>query len=171
MRFLLSSLLLLTACSGGNDSTAGSGDCEEPLPYTYTGPGLQGGWTSTFGQSFYDSGCDVSGFSQNSEGWIGAFNIEGSLPTNIYLYYGSEFNSDTERFYGGVDKNGGVSFSGIHDGTTGKIHAQFGGLAYEDQYLDKVVIIGTAFLGLDVDDDNLIDCYARGSWTAYKSGL
>jgi hypothetical protein len=63
-----------------------------------------------------------------------------------------------------------VTFSGTHVLSQGTVYAQFGGFAYHDPLRDKDTIVGSAYLGLDTDGDKVIDCYARGSWTAFKSG-
>lgn len=164
-------MILLLACGGGDDTSSGDETltCGDGLQWT--GPNLLGSWTSSFGQGYYDSNCNIEGFSASSEDWIGALNVTGSVPSNFYLYFDVELNGDTELFMGGVDENGGVSFSGTHAHDAGTIYAQFAGFAHHDQYLDKDVIYGSAFLGVDVDGDKAIDCYARGSWTAFKSGL
>lgn len=163
-------LLLSMACFGGKEeSESDVSNCDEPSGGgQYNGPNLLGGWTTTFAQNFYDDTCSEEGFNENSQGWIGAMHVDGTVPNAFYMYFGME--QGDELFWGGADKNGGVTFSGTHSDQAGTIYAQFGGLAYHDQYLDRDTISGSAFLGLDVDEDGTIDCYGRGSWTALKSG-
>lgn len=168
-------LLLLLACHARQESAAAE-TCEPTNDPTYEGPNLLGAWTSTFGTNYYDTICNVAGFSQTSETWInGAITVDGSAPNNLYMYFDIEQADDTELFYGAIDKNGGVSFAGTHDHPEGTLYAQFGGLAYHDDLLDNEVIVGSAFLGMDVADggepDGVIDCYARGSWNVRKSGM
>jgi hypothetical protein len=159
----------------GSDESATEVSCDEPENSTYQGPNLLGAWTSTFASNYYDSICNVDDFNQSSESWLGGvMNVDGSAPINLYMYFDIEQEDDTEVFYGAVDKNGGVSFSGTHAHLAGTVYAQFGGLAYHDALQDQDVIVGSAFLGMDVaaggEPDGEIDCYARGSWTARKSG-
>ena len=163
-------LLLLPACFGGGQETESVADnCEDSTGVgQYSGPNLLGGWTTTFAQNFYDDTCSEAGFNENTQDWIGAMHVDGTVPSAFYMYFGME--QGDELFWGSADKYGGVSFSGRHVESVGTIHAQFGGFAHHDQYLDRDTIVGSAFLGLDVDDDGTIDCYGRGSWTALKSG-
>jgi hypothetical protein len=164
-------MFLFIACSGGVDTseTASTDACNNG--FSWPGPNLAGSWTSSFGQNFYDSTCNLSGFGQSTEDWIGALTVNGSLPSNFYMYFGSEIADDTELFVGGADEMGGVTFTGTHAHAEGTVYAQFSGFAHHDQYLDKDVVYGSAFLGMDVDGDAAIDCHARGSWTAFKSGF
>lgn len=163
--------LLLTACFGGADESATpEASCPDPQAANWTGPNLLGGWTSSYGQNFSDGICNVEGFSEFDQPWISAFTIDGSVPSAFYLYFDPEQTGDSELFWGAGDRNGGVSFSGTHEITAGTVYAQFGGYAYHDPLRDKDTIIGSAYLGLDQDRDGAIDCYVRGSWTAFKSG-
>lgn len=165
---------LLMSCGGKDDSaTSTTSTCGDPDGSgTDTGniPDLSGDWTSSFALEYYTDTCTAENFNQTSETWIGSLTVGGSAPDDLYIYFDSTVTSDTEYFFGAVDRHGGVSFSGPHAHAAGTVYAQFGGLVYHDQYLDRDVIEGSAFLGLDVDDDGLIDCYAKGSWTARKSG-
>ena len=163
--------LLLMACFGGPDeSVESASNCPDPQAGNWTGPNLLGGWTSSYAQNFSDGICDVSGFSESDQPWIGALTIDGSVPSNFYLFFDPEQTGDTEVFYGAADRNGGVTFTGQHVSSVGTIYTQFGGYAYHDPLRDRDTIVGAAFLGVDLDTDTVIDCYARGSWTAFKSG-
>ena len=163
--------LLLLACFGGPDESAGpSESCPDPQAASWPGPNLLGGWTSSYGQNFSDGICNVEGFSEVDQPWISAFTVDGSVPSNFYLYFDLEQTGDTELFTGAGDRNGGVSFSGQHVVSAGTVYAQFGGFAYHDPLRDRDTIVGAAYLGLDQDGDAAIDCYVRGSWTAFKSG-
>lgn len=157
-------ILLLFACSAqDSDSAAACGDSAD-----WSGlPDVSGEWTTSFGNDFFDSQCEVEGLTAASESWIAAFTVKGSPPSTLWGYFGLD---DSERFEGAIDQNGGVSFTGTHPHDAGTLHANFAGLAYEDQYQgDTLTIDGAAFLGLDADGDQRIDCYARGSWGAKKS--
>ena len=163
---------LLLACSGpAADDTAGAASaCGDPDGFgTDTGdiPNVLGGWTSTFAQNFYDDDCTAENLDADSEDWIGAFSVDGRAPDALYL----EFNSAEGRFWGAMDQNGGISFTGTHENPAGMLSVQFGGLVYNDQYQERDVIDGAAFLGLDTDSNGTIDCRAKGSWKAFKSGL
>lgn len=162
--------LTLLGCAGGaGDSALASacGDVDGDGTDTGNVPDLAGSWSTTFAQENYSTTCAAENFSQSSETWIGAMQVSGSVPS-LSMYFGTERGD--EFFYGMVDRNGGVTFAGTHEHSAGMIYAQFGGLAHRDQYLDRDVIDGSAFLGLDVDADGQIDCSARGSWVARKSG-
>lgn len=166
-------LLLLAACGkGGDDSTTGSpGDeCGDPdASGTDTGniPDLNGAWTSLFAQDFFEEGCSADNLGQTTENWIGSFQVSGSFVNGFQLLFGDE---PDERFLGALDPHGGVTFTGIHQHTAGPMYANFGGLVYTDQYTGRDVIEGAATLALDADGDTKIDCLAKGSWKAFKSG-
>lgn len=166
---LLAAALLLSGCGGGHDesggSTDGCGDVDGSGTDTGNIPDLAGSWSTQF---YYDENNDsCSGISADTETWIGAMQVQGSVPS-LAMYFGTERGD--EVFYGMVDHNGGVTFSGTHAHPAGTEHAQFGGLAYHDQYLDKDVIDGSVFIGLDGDGDGTIDCTVKGAWVARKSG-
>ncbi len=164
---------LLVGCTGaGGETGADPAECGDPDGFgTDTGdvPNVLGNWTSSFAANFYDDDCTASGFDENSETWIGSFELDGRAPDALYM----SFNSADERYWGAMDQNGGITLSGQHVHVAGTIYAQFGGLVYHDTVgdSDRHVIDGAAFLGLDVDADGAIDCRAKGSWKATKSGL
>ncbi len=163
---------LLVGCKGGADesgATSGDecGDVDGDGTDTGNVPDMAGSWSITFGSAFFDSNCSA-GLSQTTEStWITAMQVQGSVPS-LSMYFGT--TRGDEIFYGMVDRNGGVTFSGTHAHTAGTVYAQFGGLAYHDQYQDRDVIDGSVFLGLDADYDGTIDCSAKASWVAFKSG-
>lgn len=166
-------ILFLLACTGGADDSAPSDAtaCGDPDGFggdTGDIPNVLGNWTSSFAQNFYDDDCATDNLDQETEGWIGSFELDGRAPDALYLEF---LANDTERFWGAMDQNGGITISGQHTHSEGTMYAQFGGLVYHDQYQDRDVIDGSAMLGLDVDGDALIDCKAKGSWKAIKSGL
>jgi hypothetical protein len=167
--FLLASLLL-PACTGAiDDSGAVSEECGDPdgAGGTDTGniPNVAGSWTSTFA-AYWDDNCTASGFDSESETWVGSFKIEGAYPS-----YRAEYNNlPDNRFEVAVDTRGGLTMTGEVEREPGTVYAQFGGLVYTGS-TDRDRIEGSAFLGLDVDHDQKIDCTARASWVANKSGL
>lgn len=171
-------LLALLACDFGGEDTAAvggtdpaCGDVDGPGGDTGDVPSVIGTWTSTFGNGWYEDNCSADNFDATSESWIGAFWVEGAAPTNLYVYFGPEGDPRTERFWGAVDPQGGFTFSGTQEHSAGTIHASFFGKVWADpNNQGRVTISGAAFLGLDVDDDDVVDCYARGAWQAYQSG-
>jgi hypothetical protein len=167
-------LLLLAACGPGKDDDSvavvddACGDVDGPGTDTGNIPNILGYWTSTFGSEFYEDGtCAVGGLTQESETWIGAFEIRGN-PDTFYATFGSR---PDERFWGGIDAMGGSTMTGQHHHAEGTMYAQFGGLLFHDQYTDRDVVEGAALLGMDVDEDAVIDCTVKGSWKANKSGV
>lgn len=166
-------LLLLLACGKGGDDSGATVDgeaCGDPdASGTDTGniPDLNGDWTSMFAQDFFEEACSADNLTQTSETWIGSFQVSGSYVNGFQLLFGD--NPD-ERFLGALDPFGGVTFTGIHQHSAGAMYANFSGLVYHDQYTDRDVIEGAATLGLDADGDARIDCLAKGSWKAFKSG-
>lgn len=170
---ILPILALLGACvgpAGDETGAAASSECGDPDGFgTDTGdiPNVLGNWTSQFGVNFHDDDCSASNFDENSETWIAALEIGGRAPDALSV----SFDLSEERYWGAMDENGGITFAGQHVHTEGTIYAQFGGLVYHDKYQDRDVIDGAGFLGLDTDADGTIDCSAKGSWKAYKSGL
>lgn len=168
---LLFALTGLVACADGTgtvDETAE--ECGDPdgSGGTDTGniPNVAGSWTSSFAGDGWDDNCTVSGFDESTETWVGSFKIEGAYPS-----YRAAFNNfPDDRFEVAVDARGGLTMTGELVREPGTLYAQFGGLVYKGT-TDRDGIDGSAFFGLDVDDDQLIDCYARASWSANKSGL
>lgn len=167
--------LLLGACAGSDSVDSGAdaatcGDLDGPAGAdTGNVPAVNGSWTSTFAQNYYDDDCTAANLSATSEAWIGAFEVLGT-PDALYVYFGSADRPTTERLWGAMDPYGGITFTGQKDHPAGTLHVQFGGLVYDDPNRGRPTIRGSAFLGLDADDDGDIDCSARGSWTAFKSG-
>lgn len=168
--------LLLLACTSGpaadsapTDPACGDIDGDGGAD-TGNAPSAIGTWTSTFGGSWFDERCAVENFDRDTETWIGAFTVSGSLPDALYVYFGPSDNPFTERFYGAMDRFGGITFSGRQAHSAGTIHANFGGLVYTDAGTGRDTISGSAFLGLDVDGDDVIDCSGQGDWKALKSG-
>ena len=167
-------VLSLVACGHGDETGLGvdanvCGDLDGPGGDTGDIPNLLGHWTSAFGQVFYDEGiCDLSNLSQTSESWIGSGQVDGSVTTNFLLTYD---DAPDEQFWGAMDPNGGITFTGQHTHSQGTMYAHFSGLFYHDQYLDRDIIDGAAFLGMDTNGDAVLDCGVKGSWLAYKSGV
>ncbi len=174
MKYLLPLFCLSTGCSsGGADSSdSGLGICGDiDGDGTDTGniPNILGLWTASFGTNNFTENCGLSGFSDSSESWLnGTMEIKGRVPDGLYAI----FDDEEERFHGLESAHGGLVLSGTHT------HAQFGtmwvsmgGLIYDDAYRGRVVIEGFGFLGLDTMGDGEIDCYARGDFEAFKSGV
>jgi hypothetical protein len=164
-------LTLFFGCAGAElDSGTVPAECGDPdgADGTDTGniPTVSGSWTSSFAAAYWDDNCTASGFDQTTETWIGAFKIEGAYPS-----FRGSFNSQEDvRFEVAVDARGGLTMTGEVEREPGTVYANFAGLVYSGTS-GRDGIDGSAFLGLDVDDDQQIDCYARASWSANKSGL
>lgn len=165
---------LLLACSSDDALDTGvdpaCGDVDGAGSDTGDIPTVTGSWTSQFATDFYDDDCTAANLSATSETWIGAFTVSGSAPGNLYVYWGPRDNPTSERFWGAMDPRGGITFSGTREHPAGTLYTQFGGLVYDDALQGRVTIRGSAMLGLDADGDGQIDCAARGSWTAFRSG-
>lgn len=169
-RSLLLVSLLLGCADGAEDSAAAAEACGDPDGDggTDTGniPNVAGSWTSSFAGDGWDDNCTATGFDETTETWVGSFKIEGAYPS-----YRAEFNNlPDNRFEVAVDARGGLTMTGEVEREPGTLYAQFGGLVYQGS-TDRDGIDGSAFFGLDVDADQKIDCYARASWSANKSGL
>ncbi len=162
----------LAGCTGRNaDDTSSGSACGDPDGFgTDTGdiPAVLGNWTSTWAQLYFDDGCSTENLDRDTEGWIGSLEMDGRAPDALYMRFGT---APDDRFWGAMDLNGGITLSGTHTHTEGTLYAQFGGLVYHDQYLDRDVIDGSGILGLDTDADKAIDCVVKASWKAIKSGL
>lgn len=163
------SFFAVFACDGGGESgdsvALECGDPDGDGGDTGNIPNVAGDWTSSFAAAYWDDNCTASDF-DSTRSWIGAFTVAGA-----YNSYVADFHDNPDdEFPAAVDRRGGFTMSGEHVHEAGLIYANFSGLVYTDTSgRDK--IDGNAFLGLDVNDDTTIDCFARGSWTAYKSGL
>jgi hypothetical protein len=174
IRLLPVTVVLLWACTGEEDSgdTSSSadvcGDLDGNGGDTGNIPNVLGSWTTSLAAAYWVDNCTVSDFDETSEqDWIGAFTIKGSIP---YSMSASFNNNPDENFSAAMDVRGGFTMTGTHAHDAGTLYANFSGLVYTG--LDgRDNIDGNAFLGLDVDADTVIDCYALSSWSANKSGL
>ncbi len=166
--------LFLAACAPGADSgdSSGSGsNCGDPDGNggdTGNIPDVLGLWTSSLGAQYsYFDGCAVPNFDLSTESeWIGAFEVKGAAPSSLYAYFQDE---PEERLEAAVDLRGGFTMSGLHQHEAGPLYVNFSGLVYTDNN-GRTNIDGSAFLGFDLTDDEIIDCYARVSWSPSKSG-
>ncbi len=165
--------LLLAACAPGADSGDSSGDgssCGDPDGNggdTGNIPDVLGLWTTTLGAEYWNDGCAVPNFDLSSESeWIGAFEVKGSAPSSLYAYFQDE---PEERLEAAVDLRGGFTMSGLHQHEAGPLYVNFSGLVYTDNN-GRTNIDGNAFLGFELTGDEIIDCYARTSWSPAKSG-
>ena len=163
-------LLSLLACgtdgeSGGTDGV----DCSDPDGSggdTGNIPAIAGDWTSSWAAAFWDDNCSVADFDQASEDWIGAFTVEGAFNS----FSASFHQSPDDTFAAAMDRRGGFTMSGEHEHDAGLIYANFSGLVHADSS-GRTKIDGSGYLGIDTNDDQVADCFARASWTANKSGL
>jgi hypothetical protein len=166
-------LLFFAACSGGPSDSANPdaseecGDLDGAGTDTGNLPNVLGSWTSTLNVTDDLDGCAAENLGPGTEDWVGAFTMDGRVPDALYI----EFLNAEERYWGAMDRNGGVTFTGEHVHSAGTLYVQLGGLVYRDQGLDRDVIDGAAFMGLDADGDKVIDCPVKGAWKAIKSGL
>lgn len=163
-------LLVLAACDGTDSSdTAVAADCSDPDGSggdTGNIPAIAGDWTTTFAAAGWEDNCTAEGFDSDTEQWIGPFTVMGAYPS-----FRAEFRDlPDERWEVALDARGGFTMTGEVDHEAGTIYANFAGLVYTD-FSGRSGIDGGAFLGLDVDADATIDCFARASWSANKSGL
>lgn len=127
---------------------------------------VSGSWVTSLGTEYFVTDCTAT-VSASSESWINSMEITQSA-TEITMVFNL---GPEETFYGSQDPEGGVTLSGPHVHASGALYAQFGGLAYHDAYIDRDVIDGSVFLGLDADGDGTIDCTSKGSWIAVRSGV
>lgn len=165
-------LLPLAACiAGGESGDPAFADCSDPDDVgrdTGDIPGVAGDWTSSFTTDYWKDNCTVSDFDETTEDWIGAFTVKGA-----YNNFSASFHdTPDETLTAALDLRGGFTMSGEHAHDAGTLFVNFGGLVHFDAAdPDRARIDGSAYLGMDVDKDNTIDCAARASWTAIKSGL
>ena len=162
--------LLLAACEAATDTSdpaavASCGDVDGNGGDTGNVPNILGDWTSTYGVG-WDDDCTADDFSSTSEDWIGPFTVSGAIGALT-----AEFHDDPDQTYqAAIDNNGGFTMTGVREHDAGTIHANFSGLVYAGTS-GRDGIDGGVFLGLDANDDNTIDCYGHGFWSANKSGL
>lgn len=167
-------LSVLAGCAGGKDDSATAtndacGDVDGPGTDTGNIPNVLGFWSSSYASEFFDDGtCAVENLTRDSETWIGSFELVGSPSSAFYISFSDR---PDEKYWGALDPQGGISFTGQHDHSAGTMYVSFSGLLFHDQYQDRDNILGIAVFGLDTNDDQVIDCTVKGSWNAYKSGV
>ena len=160
------------ACAPGSesgDTGAGSscGDVDGSGGDTGNVPDVLGLWTTTLGAEYWNDGCNVPNFDLATESdWIGAFEVKGAAPASLYAHFNDE---PDERMEAAVDARGGFTMSGLHQHEAGPLYVNFSGLVYVDN-TGRTNIDGNAFLGFELSGDDIIDCYARTSWSPAKSG-
>lgn len=167
----LVSLLVLTACGGGAESTAppattACGDVDGSGGDTGDVPDVLGAWTASFASSLSEDGCALSGTLTENFGFLNQpFDIAGAAPYSLRL----EPSGLDDTFYGNESATGGLVFSGQTDASQGLLNIAFGGLLYTDPYTGRTMWEGMVFLGVDQNKDGGIDCTIRGDWTAIRS--
>lgn len=162
-----------------DEGCAGSPDCDEtdtdedtgyPDTDTTINPwDALGTWTTTWGYELFNESCGIPDLTPSSETWINnaTMYVDGTPPTDLVAHFGSD---EDEVFDGVVTEAGGIVFTGLHhrrDGYTA--HVSFGGLLRYDAYLQRDVIEGFLYMGLDLTGDGNIECEAQGEFTARKS--
>ncbi len=163
----LAALIATTACTGTVSSDT-SGDEEESCDCVDASAYLDvtGYWTMTFGDNYADDdyGCNVAG---QMDDWLtGAMEVKGRLPNDLYVYVGD----GDEAYPGKITEHGGLTFAGVYDLEGQELHFSFGGLAYEDAYLERVVMKGFAYGVIDSFGDGELDCGIRADLTGHRSG-
>lgn len=157
----------LTACNGTISDTSGgddeeSCDCVDATEYL----DITGYWTMTIGENYSDDdyGCNVS---SDVEDWLqGALEIKGRLPNDLYVY----INNEDTPYPGKMTLDGGVVFAGVREEGGQELHFSFGGLAWEDAYLGRVVMKGFAYGAVDSLGDGELDCGIRADMSGFRSG-
>jgi hypothetical protein len=171
MKWLLFSLLIPLGCNKGNDDDTGlealCGDIDDNGGDTGDIPNILGLWSAQFALNMFDENCN--GIDKSAVSYLtGPVDINGYVPDGLRLDIGS--NSD-RRLRGILSTTGGFAFAGQLEQGDGTFHLGLGGLLYTDQSMgERAVLNGSAFIGVDVDNDGQFDCDMRGDWIAFKSG-
>ena len=132
-------------------------------------PDILGDWSLTFGAYSYDDyTCELEGLEQDDFTWFnGNMEIKGYVPDGLYAIF--DDNND-EVFPGLENEHGGVVFSGtkVHQGH--RLYMTIGGLVYNEPQVDRDVIRGFGYVGVDEDsEDTVIDCWIQGDVVALRS--
>jgi hypothetical protein len=133
-------------------------------------PNILGKWTVQFGEHEYsDVECDVEGLEQEDIRFLqGNMDIKGAPPDGIYAI----FDGETSNRYTGLESStGGVVFAGSEVLGGHTLYVSVGGLLYEEPMVDRDVIRGFGYIGVDKEsEDTVIDCWITGDFKAFKSG-
>lgn len=174
----VSLLLPLAACGGdksSSDSTNGAssadcGDVDGEGGDTGDVPNILGAWTTSYGTNRFDDGvCSVPGLTSAEIGEVmaGVLKIDGRVPDAVY----ATLNNGDDRFYGLVNSQGGVVFTGSVEKAGHTLYISFGGLLYRQPQTDRDELRGFSYIGVDLDGaDTVIDCWVQGDWRATRSG-
>ncbi len=174
---LLSALLATSSCKGDDgDSAAPAGasgdDCSDvdgPGGDTGNVPAVLGSWNVSFGEERYNAvECDYEGLSADDLEFLdGAMVIDGRVPDTLY----AEFRVDDTRYWGLQDSLGGIVFTGQRDYREYTLHVTFGGHVFEHPVVEnQYEIRGFAYIGVDGDRNNTIDCWTQATFRAIKAG-
>jgi hypothetical protein len=168
----------LAACGGDTKSAADSsggdaescGDIDGEGGDTGDVPNILGAWTTSYGTNRFDDGvCSIPGLSSDeiSDVMAGVLKIEGRVPDAVY----ATLNNGDDRFYGLVNSQGGVVFTGSVEKAGHTLYVSFGGLLYRQPQTDRDELRGFSYIGVDLDGaDSVIDCWVQGDWRATRSG-
>jgi hypothetical protein len=173
MRAVVALSVLCAACNGGDSSDGSCGDLDGPGADSGNIPDIRAGsWSSSFGTGIFEQDCDIGGMKQDDMDWIngGSFTIEGQVPD---LMLATFEGGDGEKFWGVMNSQGGVIFTGIHHFQATdddyNLDVSFGGLLYHNHDLDRDRIEGFAWMGVDKSGDGYIDCHLSGDFIGNQS--
>lgn len=159
-------LTAAVACKGDDTEPADSGadNCGDTSGEY---PPVVGDWAGQFALEYYSDDCDVAGLEQSEMTWLtSAYDIGGYAPEGLRL----EIAGEDFELSGTVGKNGVLGFVGTRDSPYGTMTVTLTGFTYEDTRMGRWVWKGSAFVGVDKDDDGSIDCDIRGDFSATQSG-
>jgi hypothetical protein len=168
-RSLTLGLLLLTACGGGDtddDAALRCGDPDGDGGDTGDVPSLIANWNGDFGDQWLQNTCPGDQVPESILDFLEQrFAVEGSVPDAIRLTFAG--NPDL-RLRGTATPSGAWAMSGpvVQGGVT--MYTAIGGLVYEDAS-GRIRWDGGVFIGVDLNDDTVIDCEVRGDWSALRS--
>lgn len=169
--------LCLLSCGGDDDSAADAtasdascGDVDGPSGGdTGNVPAVLGSWNVSFGEERYNAvDCNLEGLTADDFEFLdGAMTIDGRVPDTLY----AEFTIDETRYWGLQNELGGIVFTGQREYRGYMLHVTFGGHVFEHPTVDnQSELRGFAYIGVDGDQNNTIDCWLQGSFRAIRSG-
>ncbi len=171
-RMLVLAALSLLACGPSDSGDTGPvdplwcGDVDADGHETGDVPNVLGDYQGSVGVNFYKDNCGLSGLDEGSIGFLnGDLSIEGFAPDGLDMILRGD---RTNQLHGVISPTGGINLVGRRPTAWGVMNLSVGGLLYGDVYIDQDYLQGFVYVGLDLENDRVIDCDIWSDWRAFK---